>query len=107
MIVMFIVKPLKKPILSEGHIRLFIIFYIISDLQVKIDITKHAVQQQDQALVDKERDCVRRVQAAREEEFEKYAKVENEKLVNINVILVYCKPRYLPGNNISKISCFS
>jgi hypothetical protein len=46
---------------------------------VKLDITKHAVHQQDQALVDKERDCVRRVQAAREEEFEKFAKVENEK----------------------------
>ncbi|XP_060580457.1 centrosomal protein of 83 kDa-like isoform X1 [Ruditapes philippinarum] len=53
---------------------------LVEDLQVKLDITKHAVHQQDQALVDKERDCVRRVQAAREEEFEKFAKVENEKL---------------------------
>ncbi|KAH3880537.1 centrosomal protein of 83 kDa-like isoform X2 [Dreissena polymorpha] len=53
---------------------------MVDDLQVKLDISKHAIQQQDQALVDKERDCVRRVQAAREEEFHKYAKVENEKL---------------------------
>lgn len=53
---------------------------LVDDLQVKLDIARHTTQQQDQALVDKERDCVRRVQAAREEEFEKFAKVENEKL---------------------------
>jgi len=51
----------------------------LTDLQVKLEISKHAIQQQDQALSDKERDCVRRVQAAHEEEFEKLAKVENEK----------------------------
>ena len=50
-----------------------------SDLNVKLDICKHTIQQQDQTLVEKERECVRRVQAAREEEFEKLAKVENEK----------------------------
>ena len=46
---------------------------------MKLDITKHTVQQQDQNLVEKEREAVRRVQAAREEEFAKFAKVENEK----------------------------
>ena len=55
------------------------ICYIFSDLNVKLDISKHTIQQQDQALVEKEREAVRRVQAAREEEFEKFAKVENEK----------------------------
>ena len=44
-----------------------------------IDIAKHTIQQQDQALVEKEREAVRRVQAAREEEFIKFAKVENDK----------------------------
>ena len=46
---------------------------------MKLDISKHTIQQQDQTMVEKERECVRRVQAAREEEFEKLAKVENEK----------------------------
>ena len=54
-------------------------YVIFSDLNVKLDISKHTIQQQDQALVEKEREAVRRVQAAREEEFEKFAKVENEK----------------------------
>lgn len=53
---------------------------LVEDLNVKLDICKHTIQQQDQTLVEKERECVRRVQAAREEEFEKLAKVENEKL---------------------------
>lgn len=53
---------------------------LVEDLNVKLDISKHTIQQQDQALVEKEREAVRRVQAAREEEFEKFAKVENEKL---------------------------
>ena len=44
-----------------------------------IDIAKHTIQQQDQALVEKEREAVRRIQAAREEEFTKFAKVENDK----------------------------
>ena len=48
---------------------------------MKLDIAKHTIQQQDQALVEKEREAVRRVQAAREEEFTKFAKVENDKLV--------------------------
>ena len=57
---------------KPGHI-------CLSDLNVKLDIAKHTIQQQDQALVEKEREAVRRVQAAREEEFTKFAKVENDK----------------------------
>ena len=56
-----------------------IFFFTFPDLNVKLDISKHTIQQQDQTMVEKERECVRRVQAAREEEFEKLAKVENEK----------------------------
>jgi hypothetical protein len=44
-----------------------------------LEINKHKVDQQARALVEKERDAVRRVQAAREEEFIKLTKVENEK----------------------------
>ncbi|KAL3851728.1 hypothetical protein ACJMK2_015449 [Sinanodonta woodiana] len=53
---------------------------VIDDLRTKLDITKHNIQQQEQMLVEKEREAVRRVQAAREEEFAKFSEVENEKL---------------------------
>ncbi|XP_063439266.1 centrosomal protein of 83 kDa-like isoform X1 [Mytilus trossulus] len=53
---------------------------IIEDLQTKIEIYKHTADQQSRSLQDKERDAVRRVQASREEEFVKYAKLESEKL---------------------------
>lgn len=53
---------------------------VIEDLQTKIEIFKHTADQQSRALADKERDAVRRVQAAREEEFVKFAKLESEKL---------------------------
>ena len=65
---------LMTRLISDLNVKLY-----ISDLNVKLDISKHTIQQQDQSLVEKERECVRRVQAAREEEFEKLAKVENEK----------------------------
>ena len=48
-------------------------------MQTKLEISKHTVDQQSRAMADKEREAVRRVQAAREEEFVKLAKVENEK----------------------------
>ncbi|XP_052781716.1 centrosomal protein of 83 kDa-like [Mya arenaria] len=53
---------------------------ILDDMQVKIDIAQHTIQQHEIALVEKERDCVRRIHAARQEEFDKMAKIENEKL---------------------------
>lgn len=53
---------------------------IVEDMQTKLEISKHTIDQQSRALSEKERDVVRRVQAAREEEFIKLAKVENEKL---------------------------
>lgn len=53
---------------------------VIEDLQTKLEIFKHTSDQQSRSLTDKEREAVRRVQAAREEEFIKYAKLESEKL---------------------------
>nr|XP_022301785.1 centrosomal protein of 83 kDa-like isoform X1 [Crassostrea virginica] len=52
----------------------------VDDLQTKLEINQHKIDQQARALVEKERDAVRRVQAAREEEFVKLTKVEAEKL---------------------------
>ncbi|XP_062569584.1 centrosomal protein of 83 kDa-like isoform X2 [Saccostrea cucullata] len=53
---------------------------VVDDLQTKLEINKHTIDQQARALVEKERDAVRRVQAAREEEFVKLTGVESEKL---------------------------
>ncbi|XP_061187305.1 centrosomal protein of 83 kDa-like [Saccostrea echinata] len=53
---------------------------VVDDLQTKLEINKHTIDQQARALVEKERDAVRRVQAAREEEFVKLTSVESEKL---------------------------
>ena len=51
----------------------------ITDLKSQIDIGKHSVSQQALALVEKERESVKRVQAAREEEWHKLHAIENEK----------------------------
>jgi hypothetical protein len=48
-------------------------------LQTKLEIFKHTSDQQSRSLNDKEREAVRRVQAAREEEFIKHTKLESEK----------------------------
>lgn len=56
-----------------------ILIFYKTDLQTKLEISKHKSDQQARALVEKERDAVRRVQAAREEEFVKLTKVESEK----------------------------
>ncbi|CAH1784057.1 unnamed protein product [Owenia fusiformis] len=49
-------------------------------LRTQLEILQHSVDQQANALVEKERECVRKVQAAREEEWQKTNKIENEKL---------------------------
>ena len=54
-----------------------IAFY--TDLQTKLEISNHSIEQQNKGLADKEREAVRRVQAAREEEFQKYTQIETEK----------------------------
>lgn len=66
-------------------------------------------------MVDKERDCVRRVQAAREEEFEKFARVENEKyvfsltdwVITLWILMYFLVPQnhHMQGNH-SKILVF-
>ncbi|XP_033746476.1 centrosomal protein of 83 kDa-like isoform X1 [Pecten maximus] len=53
---------------------------LIDDLQTKLEISKHTIDQQSRGLAEKERESVRRVQGAREEEFEKFTKLESEKL---------------------------
>jgi hypothetical protein len=46
-----------------------------------VDISEHKIKQLQSALEEKEREAVQRVTAAREEEFFKIAKAENEKSV--------------------------
>lgn len=53
---------------------------LIDDLQTKLEISKHTIDQQSRSLAEKEREAVRRVQGAREEEFEKFTRLESEKL---------------------------
>ena len=50
----------------------------VADLRTQVEIAEHKVKQLQTALEDKEREAVQRVTAAREEEFAKIAKVENE-----------------------------
>ena len=52
-----------------------------ADLKAKIDILKHSMVKQEQCLSDKERELARRVQAAREEEWNKLHAVEADKSV--------------------------
>jgi coiled-coil domain-containing protein 41 len=56
------------------------VFYSsILDLKAQLDILKHTIDQQGELLVDKERELVKRVQAAREEEWQKLHAIESEK----------------------------
>ena len=50
-----------------------------ADLRSQVDISESKVRQLQGLLEDKEREAVQRVQAAREEEFAKMARVENDK----------------------------
>lgn len=51
----------------------------VEDLRSQVDIAESKVRQLQGLLEDKEREAVQRVQAAREEEFAKMARVENDK----------------------------
>ena len=53
--------------------------FIFTDAVNQLEIIKHTTDQQNAALVEKEREAVRRVQAAREEEWQKLHKTETEK----------------------------
>ncbi|KAL8594740.1 hypothetical protein ACOMHN_051686 [Nucella lapillus] len=52
---------------------------IVEDLRMQVEIGEHKVRQLQSTLEDKERESVQRVTAAREEEFLKIAKAQNEK----------------------------
>ena len=52
---------------------------MIADLQSQLVMCKYTVEQQAASLLEKEREAVKRVQTAREEEWEKLTKVEDEK----------------------------
>jgi len=58
---------------------LTIFAFFSSELNSQIDILKHSLDQQAASLVEKEREAVKRVQAAREEEWQKLHQTENEK----------------------------
>ncbi|KAL5014209.1 hypothetical protein ScPMuIL_008479 [Solemya velum] len=53
---------------------------LVEDVKVKLEIARRTIDTQEKALAEKERECVHRVQGAREEEFEKLTKLENEKM---------------------------
>ncbi|XP_035281904.1 centrosomal protein of 83 kDa isoform X1 [Anguilla anguilla] len=52
----------------------------LEGLQLDVEVLKEALERNRELLVEKEREAVRRVQAAREEEFHKMAAVQEEKL---------------------------
>ncbi|XP_036977911.1 centrosomal protein of 83 kDa [Acanthopagrus latus] len=52
----------------------------IESLQADVDVLKASVERHKEALVEKEREMVRKVQSAREEEFRKTAALHEEKL---------------------------
>jgi len=51
------------------------------DALAEVDVLKHTTTQLEASIVDKERVIQRRVQAVREEEWQKLHKVESEKYV--------------------------
>ena len=51
----------------------------VVELKSQLEISQHMLDQQSSLVAEKERECVKRVQAAREEEWNKLHQVENEK----------------------------
>lgn len=51
----------------------------VSGLQADVEVLKAAVERHKEVLVEKEREVVRKVQSAREEEFRKTATLHEEK----------------------------
>lgn len=56
-------------------------------MQSDVEVLKGTVERQKEVLAERERELVRRVQAAREEEFHKTATVHEEKLGSISLSL--------------------
>ena len=59
------------------------------DCLSEVDVLKHTVSQLEQAIVDKERDIQRKVQAVREEEWQKLHKLDSEKSLVLFLIRVF------------------
>ena len=51
----------------------------VVELKSQLEISQHTLDQQSGLVAEKERECVKRVQGAREEEWNKLHQVENEK----------------------------
>ena len=58
------------------HVR---IYYISIDLKAKVETQQLVIQQMENSLRDKERDCAERVNQIREEEFQKLSQINHEK----------------------------
>ncbi len=54
-------------------------FFVFTEMKSQLDIAQHQINRQSTSLVEKERECVKRVQAAHEEEWQKLHVIENEK----------------------------
>ena len=55
------------------------IYYIPIDLKAKVETQQLVIQQMENSLRDKERDCAERVNQIREEEFQKLSQINHEK----------------------------
>ena len=55
------------------------IYYISIDLKAKVETQQLVIQQMENSLRDKERDCAERVNQIREEEFQKLSQINHEK----------------------------
>ena len=51
----------------------------VVEFKSQLEISQHKLDQQSSLVAEKERECVKRVQAAREEEWNKLHQVETEK----------------------------
>ena len=73
------------------------------DTLAEVDVLKHTASQLEECIVDKERDVQRRVQAVREEEWQKLHKVESErcvKLYHLGTVLVYFQSGGITGSRL-------
>ena len=67
-------------VLYFDRVEVIVILYcILTELKSQLEIAQHTLDQQSVLVADKEREGVKRVQAAREEEWAKLHTVQNEK----------------------------
>ncbi len=58
----------------------------------ELEITKHSLDQQNNVIIEKEREAVKRVQSAREEEWKKLHTIQDEKYVMDETLSWSCSP---------------